>query len=158
MKSRNWEKSKNGILHRKQSRKAYYAKNKKYEAKRNKKWRVENKKHLQAYRRKYQERKSPAWHLFRSAKYRANKSGLPFNLELRDIILPKRCPVLRTVLDYSTKKRTVKPNSPSIDRVIPALGYVKGNVNVISHRANTIKQNASVEEIQKVAEYCRRCL
>lgn len=38
--------------------------------------------------------------------------------------------------------------APSIDKIIPALGYVPGNVMVISLRANTLKNNATLAELQ----------
>ena len=44
-------------------------------------------------------------------------------------------------------------NSPSIDRLIPELGYIKGNVNVISLRANIIKNNATKDELIKIANW-----
>lgn len=57
-------------------------------------------------------------------------------------------------LDYALKgKSGPQPDSPSIDRIIPALGYVKGNVIVVSQRANTIKNNATPEELRRVADF-----
>ena len=41
-------------------------------------------------------------------------------------------------------------------RIVPALGYVPGNVGVISFRANTIKNNASMREIEQLLEWLRR--
>jgi hypothetical protein len=45
------------------------------------------------------------------------------------------------------------PHSPSLDRRVPELGYVKGNVEVISMKANAIKSYAAPEEIMLVARY-----
>jgi hypothetical protein len=47
----------------------------------------------------------------------------------------------------------ILPDSPSLDRVIPELGYVQGNVIWVSHRANSIKQNATAEEILAVGQF-----
>lgn len=47
-------------------------------------------------------------------------------------------------------------DSPSIDRIIPELGYTKGNIRVISNRANLLKSNATIEELQKVINDLRR--
>lgn len=47
-------------------------------------------------------------------------------------------------------------NSPSVDRVKPELGYVKGNILVCSLRANRIKQDATPAELMRVAEFFRR--
>jgi hypothetical protein len=43
--------------------------------------------------------------------------------------------------------------SPELDRIVPSLGYVKGNVLVVSRRANRIKTDATVEELQQVASF-----
>lgn len=50
------------------------------------------------------------------------------------------------------------PNSATLDRLIPKLGYVPGNVAVISDRANRIKADATVEEITAVADWLRKVL
>ena len=47
-------------------------------------------------------------------------------------------------------KSNKRLSSPSLDKVIPSLGYVKGNIWVISYRANTIKNNCTFEEIEKL--------
>jgi hypothetical protein len=48
------------------------------------------------------------------------------------------------------------PNSPSIDRIDPERGYVKGNIKIISFRANQIKSDASHQELKLVAAYVGR--
>ena len=45
------------------------------------------------------------------------------------------------------------PGSPTLDRIVPSLGYVPGNVVVISHKANSIKSNATAAEIRAVADW-----
>jgi hypothetical protein len=40
-----------------------------------------------------------------------------------------------------------------LDRLIPELGYVKGNIAVVSTRANTLKRDATPEELMKVARF-----
>ena len=45
--------------------------------------------------------------------------------------------------------------SPSLDRLLPHLGYVKGNIIVISHRANANAKNcASVDELMLIGAIC----
>ena len=89
--------------------------------------------------------------MFWSAKSRAKKKDLPFNLELQDIIVPKVCPVLPWIeLTPVANKETRFTTSPALDRVIPELGYTKGNVRVISGRANVLKNNATIEELEAV--------
>lgn len=90
--------------------------------------------------------------LLSQAKMRAKKRGLPFNIELVDVPIPTHCPVLGIPILVSSQRGNC-PNSPSIDRIIPHLGYVKGNVLVVSVHANRIKTNASPDEILKVANF-----
>lgn len=99
-------------------------------------------------RRKENPRSEMLW----GAKSRAKQLGLPFDLTLEDIVIPERCPVLGTVLVAQHGKRA-RDVSPSLDRIIPKLGYVKGNVRVISTRANILKNNGTVEEFVAVLRY-----
>ena len=89
--------------------------------------------------------------ILNSAKARAKKKNLPINIGVEDIIVPEFCPVLGVRLERGIGK--AQWNSPSLDRINPKLGYVKGNIMIISHKANTIKQNASTEEIRLVLDY-----
>lgn len=93
--------------------------------------------------------------MWAAARRRAAKKGVPFTITPSDITLPEYCPVLGLKLDYSvgTKGRKASHNSPNLDRRLPELGYVPGNVLVISKKANTIKSNATPEELLKVANY-----
>jgi hypothetical protein len=77
---------------------------------------------------------------------------VPFSITEDDIRIPKRCPVLGLRLKQGTGKRR-RNSSPTLDRLNPRLGYVPGNVAVISFIANTIKSNATPRQIQKVAEW-----
>lgn len=79
--------------------------------------------------------------LYRHAKKRALTKELEFNIELRDIHIPKKCPILKVPLICSTRY------SPSIDRIYPDKGYVKGNIAVISTLANSMKANATPKEL-----------
>jgi len=88
-----------------------------------------------------------------SAKIRASKHNIPFNLDFSDFPeIPKKCPVLGIPLKFNSRSGPCG-NSPTLDRIIPALGYVKGNIKIISHRANTIKSDATEAEILAVAKY-----
>jgi hypothetical protein len=94
--------------------------------------------------------------LIYTAKHRAHKAGLPFNLVPEDITIPKRCPVLGMKLVHN--RGTVHDASPSLDKIMPALGYVRGNVIVVSRLANTIKSNATPEQILRVGAFYKRLL
>lgn len=93
-------------------------------------------------------RRNPLSIILQQAKRRAKLKGIPFDISLNDIELPDTCPALGIKLQVN--KDYAKDNSISIDRLIPELGYVKGNVAIISHKANTIKSNGSIEELEKV--------
>lgn len=96
---------------------------------------------------------NPEWYLWDKARRRAIKEGMDFNLILEDVVIPPRCPVL----GHPLKPLSGNPlTSPSLDRVDNTKGYVKGNVAVISHRANTIKGDASYLELVQVCEWLRR--
>lgn len=102
---------------------------------------------------KARRRKNPAVYLLRVARKRASERGLPFNLTIEDVVVPIVCPVIGIPLVVGDER--CGPASPTLDRVIPALGYVRGNVVVISHRANTIKSDATLSELLAVARYVR---
>lgn len=91
--------------------------------------------------------------LLKNAKVRAGALGLPFNLTLADIEIPEVCPVLGIQIVFG--RGQVQSGSPTLDRVLPEKGYVRGNVAVISHRANQIKSNGTVEEHEAVLRYMR---
>lgn len=87
-----------------------------------------------------------------SAKKRAKQKGLDFNIELEDIPkIPKYCPVLGIEIKSNTTHSPLD-SSPSLDRIDSTKGYIKGNVRIISNRANRIKADATIEELRKVLE------
>ncbi len=98
-------------------------------------------------------RKNPISYILWQIKARAKRDGIAFNLSHEDIIIPKFCPVLGIELKISDGKSSFC--SPSVDRIIPNLGYTKGNISIISHRANTIKSDATSIEIEKVLKYVK---
>ena len=70
------------------------------------------------------------------------------------VALPDFCEVLGFPLVYDGRgRKRPHPDSPSLDRLIPSLGYVNSNVRVISHRANLLKSNATPDEMWKVLAY-----
>jgi hypothetical protein len=98
---------------------------------------------------------SPEYKLWLQAKRRSREDGVVFNIMPEDIIIPEYCPVfIDTKLIQGSG--VVTDSSPSLDRLIPELGYVKNNIRVISFKANTIKQNATAEELYLVADWLDR--
>lgn len=89
-------------------------------------------------------KQNPEKRIFSSTKSRALKTGIPFDLDLSDIQIPEFCPYLGLRLSgLGGGRRT--DNTPSIDKIDPEKGYVKGNIRIISNLANTMKQNASLD-------------
>lgn len=89
--------------------------------------------------------------ILRVTKHRAKKLGLPYDLDVEDIVIPETCPVLGIrLVQGGGRTYNARRNSPSIDRIRPELGYVKGNVRIISMRANALKSDASVAELEAV--------
>jgi hypothetical protein len=86
--------------------------------------------------------------MFISAKNRSKKQSIPFDIDIEDIIVPEYCPVLGIKLDRDGGK--CNDSTPSLDKFIPELGYIRGNIFVVSWRANWIKQNSSLEEVEKL--------
>jgi hypothetical protein len=130
----------------------YYRRNKKKCYAQSKRWRANNLERANAQARasclRFR-RNNPAKYLWHCARGRAKKFGIPFDLQPSDIVVPERCPVLGVLM-----KQLTGPNTPTIDRIRPSLGYVKGNVAVICRRANAIKNDCvSPAEIRKVADW-----
>ena len=123
---------------------------------------AQNKDGLNTYCRECRSRIKMVWEkdnpqkvlLFHS-KTRAKKKGLPFTLEVEDIVIPEKCPILGIKLKRGKGIGGAVASSPSLDRIIPEKGYTKGNVQVISHRANQIKSDATADELMAVAKYCK---
>jgi hypothetical protein len=88
--------------------------------------------------------------VIRGTRYRAKKKGIVFDLTADDLIFPEFCPVLGVKLEPGNG---LSANSPSIDRVDNSKGYTKDNVRVISTRANSLKSDATLAEIQKLLAY-----
>jgi len=86
-------------------------------------------------------------------RYRAINKGYEFNLEKEDIIIPEYCPILGIPIVLGDKKSYT--NSPSIDRIDNSKGYIKGNIQIISMKANTMKNSASNEELHRFADWIK---
>lgn len=119
------------------------------------------KEYMKTYREKNHERlnsqqntfrlDNPSNALYRAAKYRAKFRGVEFNIELSDVVIPEFCPILHILLSVSSGK--VSEYSPSLDRIDSTKGYIKGNVQVISYKANTMKSNANAEDLLLFASW-----
>lgn len=112
-------------------------------------------KNTQQKERYRSDRSDLAQRLWRAAKERAKNKKLLFTITPEDIrrILPNPfvCPVLGIPL--KSGDRHLKPDSPTVDRLIPHLGYTVENINIVSHRANIIKSFGTPEEHRRVADW-----
>lgn len=94
---------------------------------------------------------NPGAYLRNVCKSRAKKLGLEFNLTPEDFVIPEFCPIFGVRLERGGKG--YHENSPSVDRLDPNKGYVKGNISVISFRANRIKADATSSELRIIADW-----
>lgn len=84
----------------------------------------------------------------------ARKRGHEFALKPADILpLPTHCPILGIKLDYSGDGEGDRDNFASVDRFDSAIGYLPGNVTVISYRANWLKQDATLDELKRIVTW-----
>ena len=115
----------------------------------NKEYYNKNKNILSVNRRLYRENNIESL-LLRKAKERAFKFNLDFNITLNDIknVMTNICPLLE--IPMVINKNHVKYNSFTLDRIIPEKGYIKNNILVISHKANRSKNNATINEYEKI--------
>lgn len=95
--------------------------------------------------------KSPERWLVWISRARAKKKDIEHTITDSDVIIPDVCPVLN--IPIKPTDGSVSSSSPTLDRVDPSKGYVPGNVAVISHRANQIKSDSSIEDIRALLKY-----
>ena len=112
-----------------------------------------NTKHGMSAIKKNGGRRKPEYDMYVGAKRRAKKTGMDFNLDLDDIQIPDFCPVLGLPLFRGEKR--IHAGSPSLDRIDNRKGYIKGNIAVISRRANCLKSDSSLEELEKICSWLR---
>lgn len=101
--------------------------------------------------RRNKHRQNPLIMMCQQAKIRATRKGIEFNLSPNDLTIPSMCPVLGIPLFVSSG--SVGYNSPTLDRIDNSKGYIPENVIVVSFKANTIKNTASIEELEKVTTF-----
>ena len=95
--------------------------------------------------------------LYWSCKHRAKRWKTVFDLTESDIKIPEFCPILGIPLN---KNGGLKRSdfTPTVDRVDNAKGYTKDNIVICSWRANKIKSDASLEEIEKIYKFMKKKL
>lgn len=75
------------------------------------------------------------------------RRGLTYEMYLA--LYRTHCPLLGIELTYTNYVHGNTPdNYASLDRIDPKKGYVEGNVQILSFRANTLKGDATIEELK----------
>ena len=97
--------------------------------------------------------------MWQNAKKNARRKKVPFDLTpefVASLEVPKYCPVLGIKIISQAIGEERNDNTPSLDKFYPKLGYVEGNVQIISWKANALKRDGSPEEWEKIAEWCKK--
>ena len=139
---------------RKEYNAKWYLENKEKHRRLNSVWQKQNPDRMREIRTRWRDA-NPDKSLLHNAKMRANALGLPFNITVEDVVIPEQCPVLGVKLCWIRGRGRTQPDTPSLDRMNPSLGYVKGNVRVISWRANCLKRDGTLEEFEAIVAYMR---
>ena len=84
----------------------------------------------------------------RTIRARCHARNIFFDLSAAHLedIWTGQCPVFKTELAV---------DEAHVDRIEPTLGYVDGNVAWLSPRANRIKSDATIEELQSIIDWIR---
>lgn len=114
-------------------------------------WKKANPDKVRAKGRAYR-KNNPAQTLLESARDRARRGGYLCTITVHDIVIPGFCPLLGIKLESGRGVGSFKTTSPSLDKIRPELGHVPGNVWVISYRANMIKNDATLRELQMLVD------
>lgn len=90
------------------------------------------------------------------AKCRSKKFGIPFTIV--NVPWVSVCPILGITLTLEAGPRGGADSSPALDRIRNSLGYVDGNVQIISTRANLLKRDATLEELVAIGRWAENVL
>lgn len=96
---------------------------------------------------------TPEWRMWQRAKQRCKENGREFALVCADIVIPDVCPILGIPINMNSGRSGAYKNSPSLDRIDNDRGYTVDNIQVISQKANAMKQSATVEELKLFAKW-----
>lgn len=108
----------------------------------------------ESFRSKKHYRNNLDYYLHRNAKRRAVKSKTKFDLQIKDINIPIKCPILdiNLIIGQNIKHKY----SPTLDRLDNNKGYTKENILVVSNFANTIKSNGTIEELSMLISFLEK--
>ena len=92
-------------------------------------------------RQRLKREKDIQYRLWTHSRKSARERELEHTISVEDIHVPEYCPVFKVPMEYKG------PFTPTLDRIDSSKGYVKGNVQVLSWKANTMKSNATSQEL-----------
>jgi hypothetical protein len=120
-------------LHKRAYQRRWYKENKARQKATNRKWRYEN-----------QQR-----HTALEVRYRAKNKGIPCDFDyLVSMKCPRLCPVFLTSIAFTRGRGHLpRENTASFDQIIPGKGYIRGNVQIISLKANMAKSNLTPAQL-----------
>ena len=107
-------------------------------------------------RGRYLRHKSTAYFKLKATRARSRSQSLhlpecDLTAEYLESIWTGYCPVLSIPLKTDTYRSD--PQLAELDRFVPELGYRRGNVTFMSHRANMLKTDSSLTELRKVVKW-----
>ena len=91
---------------------------------------------------------------FGRKKANAVRIGYSWTVTFGELGWPTHCPILGIPLNYFAEAR--EEGSPSFDRIDNSKGYERDNVQIISWRANRIKNDGTIEEHRKIADFMEK--
>jgi hypothetical protein len=103
-------------------------------------------------KRKQHVAENPEKYVVYEARKRAKKFGLECTITPEDIVIPEFCPILGLKLERGKVDKN-RDNTPSLDRIVPEIGYIPSNIAVMSYRANRIKNNGTSDEHRRIADW-----
>ena len=107
-------------------------------------------------------KKNPIPQMLSNSKIRAKSKNIPHNITTKDIsdIWPKdnKCPVLNINFEMGYKNKKTKSYAPSLDRIKPKKGYIKGNILIVCDIVNRLKSDAKIEDIGKVFNFYKKLI
>lgn len=113
------------------------------------KLREDNPEKVKKSKRRSWRNQDPRKKMYLQSKNRSKRKDIEFNLSIEDIVIPKKCPLLE--IEFIPGTQDYYEQTHSLDRIDPKKGYIKGNVWVITKKANSMKNSASQKELMLFA-------
>lgn len=99
----------------------------------------------------------PRHYMVKNASYRARARGVPFDITYQDIVIPESCPCCNVRLipksERLVRMKTGAFDTPSLDRKVPHLGYVRGNIGILCMACNAKKAGIDEQMLKFLVDY-----